>query len=177
MKNILCHLLPALSLCLFSLRGYDQPLQTVIKVQAMDMAKALVNNDFTAFSKYMHPALVTLAGGRQKLKNSMDSADIMKKQFGIQFSKILIGEPGEIIAYKDQLQCVVPQYTDMQTPMGRLSLSSSLIAISTDKGKNWYFVDTNMYKTDKLTAVLPDLSPKLVIPPKQQPVLTPKNGN
>jgi hypothetical protein len=89
----------------------------------------------------------------------------------------LIGEPGEIIAYKDQLQCVVPQYTDMQTPMGRLSLSSSLIAISTDKGKNWYFVDTNMYKTDKLTAVLPDLSPKLVIPPQQQPVLTPKNGN
>ena len=177
MKNIFRCLPAVLCLCLITLKGYDQNLQTVIKTQAMDMARALVNNDFPGFIKYLPPGIISLTGGREKLKNNMDSVSSMQGQFGIQFKKVLIGDPGEIIPYKDQLQCVVPEHTDMETPMGSLSITSSLIAISQDKGKNWYFVDTNMYRADKLKAALPDLSPNLVIPPQQQPKITPKAGN
>lgn len=176
-KNIFRYLLPAIGLCLSGLRGYEQPLQTVIRIQAMDMAKALIKNDFTTFSKYLHPKIIDMAGGREKLKNNMDSADAMKKQLNVQIKKILIGDPGEIISYKDQLQCVVPESTDMVTPMGEISITTSLIAISTDKGRNWYFVDTNMYRADKLKTALPDLSPRLIIPPQQQPKITPPGEN
>jgi hypothetical protein len=177
MKNIFRCLLTALFLCLITLKGYDQNLQTVIKTQAMDMARALVNNDFAGFIKYLPPGIISMTGGREKLKNNMDSVSTMQGQFGIQFKKVLIGDPGEIIPYKDQLQCVVPEHTDMETPMGSLSITSSLIAISADKGKSWYFVDTNMYRADKVKAALPDLSPNLVIPPQQPPKITPKAGN
>jgi hypothetical protein len=61
----------------------------------------------------------------------------------------------------------------MKSPLGEVYLETSLIAISMDKGKNWYFIDTNVYKADKIKTALPDLSPKLVIPPQKEPKLTP----
>jgi len=42
-----------------------------------------------------------------------------------------------------------------------------------DKGKSWYFIDTNVYKADKLKTILPDISPKLIIPPPKKPKLVP----
>jgi hypothetical protein len=46
-----------------------------------------------------------------------------------------------------------------------------MVVISPDNGKNWWFVDTNVYKVDKLKNILPDISPQLVIPPQKQPKL------
>jgi len=34
----------------------------------MDMATALMKNDFTTFSKYIHPGIVSYAGGKEKMK-------------------------------------------------------------------------------------------------------------
>jgi hypothetical protein len=154
-------------------QNFGQDIQTTIKTQALDMARALIRNDFNAFSKYIHPAILEMAGGREKLKNDMDSANSAMKQFGVQFKKILIGNPGVVISYQNQLQCVVPENTDMLTPMGEINLETSLIAISADQGKNWYFIDTNVYRVDKLKKVLPGLSPGLVIPAQKQPEITP----
>jgi len=139
----------------------------------MEMARALIKNDFSVFSQYMHPKIVDFAGGKEKMKIKMDSADAAMKQFGVSFKKILIGDPGEVIPYKNELQCVLPQTTTMKMALGELIVETSLVAISTDKGKNWYFIDTNVYKADKLKSILPDLSPKLVIPAQKQPQLIP----
>ena len=158
---------------LLSVHVHSQNMKTTIKIQAMDMAGALVKNDFIAFSKYMHPKIIEIAGGKQKLKNNMDSADAVMKQFGVEFKKIIIGHPGDIIEYAGQLQTIVPQSTNMKSPLGEVLLETSLIAISMDKGNHWYFIDTNIYKADKLKTALPDLSPKLVIPPQKQPKITP----
>ena len=158
-----------------SLCSHAQNFSTVIKVQAMQMATALIRNDFATFSKYMHPKVIEFAGGKEKMKNKMDSADVALKQFGVSFKKILIGNPGQVITYKDALQCVVPQTTTMQTMVGDIVAETSLIAISPDKGKSWYFIDTNVYKVDKLKSILPDLSPELVIPPQKEPKLVTGN--
>jgi hypothetical protein len=169
LKNILITGL----IVLLAFQSMEQPIQTTIKTQALDMARSLIRNDFNAFSKYIHPAILEMAGGRENLKNNMDSANSAMKQFRVQFKKILIGNSGEVISYPNQLQCVVPENTDMLTPMGEINLETSLIAISTDQGKNLYFIDTNVYKADKLKKVLPGLSPNLVIPPQKQPEITP----
>lgn len=150
---------------------FCQNLQTSIKIQAMDMSRALINNDFATFSSYMYPKIISFAGGRDKMKSDMDSANAAMKQFGVAFKKILIGNPGPIIHYHDQLQCVVPQTTTMQTLVGDLEAETSLIAISTDNGKKWYFIDTNVYRVDKIKGALPELSAELVIPPQKQPKL------
>ena len=173
MKSIFRNISVTLVTSIFMFQAYSQNMKTTIKIQAMDMAGALVKNDFNGFIKYMPPKVIEVAGGKQKLKLNMDSADAAMKQFNIEFKKIIIGHPGDIITYKEQLQCIVPQSTNMKTPLGEMYVETSLIAISMDKGKNWYFIDTNMYKADMLKTALPDLSPKLIIPPQKGPKFTP----
>jgi hypothetical protein len=98
------------------------------------------------------------------------------KLFGVSFKRYWIGSPGEIINYKDQLQAVLPESTTLKTPLGELTAETSVIVISPDNGKNWWFIDTNVYKVDKLKNILPDISPKLVIPPQKQPKLVPTDS-
>jgi hypothetical protein len=146
------------------------PLESVIKAQALEMVRALINNDFATFSKFVHPKIMEASGGPAQMKSGMDSAAAYKKQFGVEVKKILIGNPGAIIRYHDQLQCVLQENTDLQTLMGTLSVESSLIGISEDNGKRWYFLDNNMYRAAKLKNALPELSPNLDIPTQKPPV-------
>jgi hypothetical protein len=157
-----------------SLVAHGQNLATTIKVQAMDMGSAFMKNDFASFSKYMHPNIIAFAGGKEKMKSKMDSAAITMKNFGINFKRYWIGNPSEIINYKNQLQSVLPVSTTIKTPLGEVIAETSMIVISMDNGKNWYFIDTNVYKVDKLKNVLPDISPKLVIPQQKKPKFIPE---
>jgi hypothetical protein len=61
----------------------------------------------------------------------------------------------------------------MKTSFGNLALETTLIAISSDGGKNWYFIDTSVYNVNDLKKAMPDLSPDLVIPPAKPPKFTP----
>jgi hypothetical protein len=162
-----------LVLFIISLPTKAQNLSTTIKVQAMDMGSALMKNDFETFVKYMHPNIVAYAGGKEKMKTKMDSVYSTMKLFGVSFKRYSIGSPGEIVSYKDQLQAVLPEITTLKTPLGELTAETSMIVISPDNGKNWWFIDTNVYKADKLKNILPDISPQLVIPPQKQPKLVP----
>jgi hypothetical protein len=164
-------LLWLVSLVLFSFASNAQNLSTTIKVQGMDMATAFMKNDFNTFVKYMHPNIITFAGGKGQMKSKMDSANAVMKQFNVKFKRYWIGDPSEIIKHKNQLQAVLPQSTTLITPLGELTAETSMIVVSNDKGKSWWFIDTNVYKADKLKNILPDLSPKLVIPPQKKPKL------
>ena len=171
MKKILISFL--LFLFIVSLPAKGQNLSTTIKVQAMDMGSALMKNDFATFVKYMHPNIIAYAGGKEKMKTKMDSVYSAMKLFGVSFKRYSIGSPGEIVSYKDQLQAVLPEITTIKTLLGELTVETSMIVISPDNGKNWWFIDTNVYKADKLKNILPDISPELVIPPQKQPKLVP----
>jgi len=172
-KTMIISFLFLLNVAIFSSTAKGQNLSTTIKVQAMDMGSALMKNDFATFVKYMHPNIIAYAGGKEQMKTKMDSAYSAMKLFGVVFKRYSIGSPGEIITYKDQLQAVLPEITTIKTPLGELTVETSMIVISPDSGKNWWFIDTNVYKVDKLKGILPDISPKLVIPPQKQPKLVP----
>jgi len=176
MKKIFTSFLLFCSIIISSLSTEGQNLSTTIKVQAMDMGSALIKNDFATFIKYMHPNIIAYAGGKEQMKTKMDSAYSAAKLFGLSFKRYSIGSPGEIVTYKDQLQAVLPEITTIRTPLGELTVETSMIVISPDKGKNWWFIDTNVYKVDKLKSILPDISPNLVIPPQKQPKLVPADS-
>jgi len=166
-------LLFSVGVILLSLCTEAQNLSTTIKVQAMDMGNAVIRNDFNSFVNYMHPNIIAFAGGKENMKIKMDSAYQMMKQFNVTFKRYWIGSPGEIVKYKNQLQAVLPESTILKTPLGELTAETSMIVISNDNGKNWWFIDTNVYNSEKLKNILPDLSPKLVIPPRKKPKLVP----
>jgi len=98
-----------------------------------------------------------------------DTMNKYMKQFGAEIKKVTIGNPGKIISYKKQLQTTVPQTTEASFLGNAVILQSTLIAISDDGGKHWYFVDTSIYRGEKIKSALPELSPELVIPPPSMP--------
>jgi len=157
----------------FSALLFAQNQSTIIKTQAMDMARALLKKDYTTFTRYIHPEILKKAGGQEKLIQKMDTINAKSKEFGAEIKKVVIGNPGPVISYKNELQCVIPQTTEMQTVFGKLELETSLIGISNDGGKNWTFIDTSIYNIKDVKASLPSLSPDLVIPPAKQPKFTP----
>jgi hypothetical protein len=168
--------LPVLFALLLPMALRAQNLPTTIKVQAMDMASAIMKNDFNTFVKYMHPKVVDFAGGKAMMKAKMDSAYVTMKRFGAGFKSYHIGDPGPIVSYKKVLQAVLPQSTVITTPMGEMQVETSLLVISADKGRHWWFIDTNVYRAEKLKSILPELSPQLVIPPRTKPKLLPRKS-
>jgi hypothetical protein len=145
----------------------------IIKTQAMDMAGTLVKKDFPSFIKYMHPDIIKLAGGKEKALQRMDTVNAMAAQFGATIKRILIGNPGKVINYKNQLQVTLPQTSELASGFGNVTLETTLIAISTNGGKNWYFIDTSVYNMKDVKKAMPDLSPELAIPPPKPPKFTP----
>jgi len=166
--------LTVLVLSSFTFYSFSQNLNSVIKIQAMDMAKALIKKDYNTFAKYMHPQVTAAAGGQSKLIQQMDTANAVAAKFGAEIKKVLIGNPSAVVTFNKELQATIPQYTEMRTNFGSLTLESTLVAISQDNGKNWYFIDTSVFDVKDLRKSLPNLSPELVIPPAKAPKFTPE---
>ena len=162
-------LLPAILLSFSMNRIQGQNLSTTIKIQAMEMVRAVLDKDLDKLVAYMPPKLVADAGGKEKMMVARDTLNKYMKQFGAEIKKVTIGNPGKIISFKNQLQSTLPQMTELKFMASTITLESTLIAISEDKGLHWYFVDTNIYREETLKTSLPNLSPELVIPPMKPP--------
>lgn len=145
-----------------------------IKTAAIDMGNALAQKNSKKYIGYMHPVMIELAGGEEQLRMVSDSALKVFEQFGGRVSKITFGNPGEVLNHKKMLQSVIPQTLTLTSFIGDIELSTSLIAISEDSGKNWKFIDTNLFNLKEIKSVMPEISPALVIPKSAPPKVTMK---
>jgi hypothetical protein len=145
-----------------------------IKAAAKDMGNALAQKNTKKFISYMHPVMFKLAGGEARLKVVSDSALKIFEQLGGKVSKISYGNPGEIVNHKKLLQSVIPQKMTLTSFIADIELTTSLIAISEDGGKNWKFIDTNMFNFKQIKSAMPEISPALIIPKSAEPKITMK---
>lgn len=149
--------------------------QTVIKTEALKMAKALAAMDLETYASYSWPELVSDPQNKQRIKAAADSADKYRKQFNIKVKSIIIGNPSEVVKHKGVLQCTIPQTMAVEAMMGSIETESTLIGLSRD-GKKWYFVDANFFNNKETKEKLPELSPKLIIPKQKKPVMKDADG-
>ena len=147
-----------------------QNINTVIKTEALKMARALSAMDFETYATFMYPTLVNDKESKAKMKQGLDSVNKYREQFGVKVKQVLIGNPSKIITHKKIMQCTLPQTLTVEALMGSLETETTLIGLSND-GKKWYFVDAMLYKQKESKDKLPELSPQLVIPPMKQPVI------
>lgn len=166
-KNILFAAAFFIALC-----SYGQDDQAVVKTlleQANDMGKKFVEKDYSAFLKYSHPATIKTMGGEQqtlyKLKQEMQSIT----EDGITITNISFGAPSKIIKVDKELQCTVPQIMVMRVPNGKITATTTMIAISQDNGRNWSFLDTANYNHYDMKMLLPTLSDEIIIPERSDP--------
>jgi uncharacterized membrane protein YvbJ len=152
---------------------YSQNMATVIKAQALEMARAIAKKDFEKVATFMHPSLSSEAKNKMQAPGMMDSLNKAMAQFKPEVKSIIIGNPGEIVTYKKVMQALLPQEMEIKTTLLSVAFETTLVAISEDGGKKWYFVDANMYKEESIKKKLPELSPKIVLPAMKKPKFIP----
>lgn len=160
---------------MLTLQAQSQATSTAIKTQALEMARAISKKDAAAVQKFIYPALLASAKEQVNMTAMMDTISKKMEQFKPEIKRITVGNPGKIVTHKKVLQALVPQEMEIQTTLFTVVLNTTLVALSDDKGKHWYFADGLFYqsKDTKIIKALPPLSPELVLPAQQQPKLTP----
>jgi hypothetical protein len=141
---------------------------SALKVQAEKMAKAFMSNDFNVFIKYSNPQLVKMIGGSNKMIEVLNKSVVDMKSKEIIFESITFNEPTKVIKSGNELQSTIQQITKVKTPSGGVMRISTLVAISTNNGVNWTFIDISNNDIATIKQLLPNLSNSITIP-KQIP--------
>lgn len=142
----------------------QQPLSSVIRQQAVAMSKAMSEMDIKQYAEFTYPTLAEAGKEMINAKSTLDSINKYREMLGIKVKKILIGEVGVIVTHKKIMQTTLPQTITIATVMGEVETQTTLVALSKDGGKKWFFVDANVYKNPNTRAKLPELSPKIILP-------------
>ncbi|MCD6063933.1 MAG: hypothetical protein K0R82_1844 [Flavipsychrobacter sp.] len=147
----------------FAQAGSDA--KTNVKKAAKDMGIALVKKNYNSFIKTTYPkAVEATQGGHDQLIKELKGQLNQMEQEGTTVVAMWPGEPSKFIDTAGELQCTIPQSMTMKVPEGKLTTHTTLIALSPDKGKTWYFMDTADRSIRKMRELFPNISTRLVIP-------------
>jgi len=157
-----------LSVCTYA--QDDAALTKAMLEQANEMGKKFIAKDYTGFLKYSHPAVIKVMGGVEKMTTATITELQAIEKEGVKFISIKFGVPSKIIRANNELQCTLPEAIEMRVPNGKLTTTTTMIAVSQDKGKNWYFIDTSGNNLGNMQLLLPTLSDDLYVPMPTDPI-------
>jgi hypothetical protein len=140
-----------------------------LKSSAQKMGKLFVEKNYSQYVKFVHPKILKMFGGEEKMVEFLKKTIAETESQGFTFKDVTIGEHSELIVSGNEIQSIIPQILELKTKDGRLITTSYLLALSPDKGKKWYFIDTGGKTLEELRTIFPSLSSKLIIPPATQP--------
>ncbi|HET7114934.1 MAG TPA: hypothetical protein VFI29_00485 [Hanamia sp.] len=154
----------------FSCKAQVKNASQNLQEQAAKMGSAFVSSGFKEFASYTYPLILKSMGGTARMADVLTKTKNDMKEQGMSFSNITFGEPSKIVRSGKELQATIEQHTEIKLTQGRLISTSTLIAISTDNGVKWTFIDTSNKDLATLRKALPNISPDLIIPPQQPPI-------
>ncbi len=157
---------------MFFISSYGQAKEAPqnLKQQASKMGASFMSGDYKTFANYTYPLVVKSMGGASKMIEVLNRTTNDMQAQGMSFSNITFDEPSKIVKSGKELQATIAQHTEIKLSQGRLVSTSILIAVSTDNGANWTFIDTSNKDMETLRKALPNLSSFIVVPPQQPPV-------
>ncbi len=141
-------------------------LKDKIEKEAKRMANTLINKNIEEFIKYLYPPILMMMGGRD------NAIELYRQKLpeGRSFTKVEFSYPSDTIMVDNEIQCTMKETLELKIPEGKLILNSSVIAISNDNGKIWFFIEANNKSISELRIDFPNLSDRLIIEPKSQPI-------
>jgi hypothetical protein len=119
------------------------------------------------------PALVEKFGGRAGYVQKLESIAAEMKGQGFRLTKFTLRDPSQLVQAAGEVYAVIPSVVELSGPGGAAGRQPSyLIAVSTDGGASWKFLDGGGVGGDrgKLKALLPNFPDQLQLPAAQPPV-------
>ena len=138
-------------------------------VQAKELQDALGRKDYAKVIDLTYPKVVEFAGGRDKILAETTKEVQSMEAEGVQILSTSASPPSQFLHDSSGIYAVVPVTSKVKAKDGVFQTEGSLVAISTDGGQNWTFVDATGKDQTELKQVLPNLD-KLNLPPEKPPV-------
>jgi hypothetical protein len=141
-----------------------------LAIQAKQLNEAFGKRDFARFVDFIHPKVVEMAGGRDTMVTDM-TREI--KQMELEGVVILSSEsnaPTQFVRDGGSIYAVLPTITKTRTQTGVFQSESNMIAVSSDEGANWKFIDASGQNNGELNKLIPGVADKLKLPPDKTPV-------
>lgn len=170
MKNQIVSLLLLLVSNVFA----QEPPETILKTQAIQMGQALTKGDSKTFTRFLPKEMLKDPKDGQQILQRIDSGFSMFKAFGGEVKKISYGHPVSIIKNGKKWQSALLQTTTIVSPFADAELESVLLAQSEDGGKNWSFIDLMFQKIPEVKDRMPKPNPALALPKPAPPKITMK---
>jgi hypothetical protein len=147
-----------------------------LKMQADQLNEAVLKGDYAKAAELTYPKLIELMGGRMSFMSAMENGMRQTQSERFRIVSITVGEARDVLEVEKQIYAIVPTTMRMKVPEGILVGEAFMIAVSTDGGENWTFVDSGGRSFDKrqLMTLFPSAAERLRIPDIKRPVLEPK---
>jgi hypothetical protein len=140
-----------------------------LTARAKELEDALSHKDYAKVVDLTYPKLIEYAGGREKLLAAMTKELKTMEGEGVEIVSTTASPPSQFVHDASGIYAVVPMTSKFKAQDGMFQVEGSLIAISTDGGQNWTFVDATGKDQTELKKILPNLD-KLKLPPEKEPV-------
>ena len=146
-----------------------------VKAQAQELADSMLRDDFEKVIDFTYPKLVSLLGGREAAIAAMKQESSEMLSDNMQLVSNTVGEPRDFVQVEGERYAIVPNTMQIRIPEGMLVGEAFMIAVSTDGGRNWTFVDSGGGNANPklLRDLFPTAADRLRIPETKPPVLHP----
>lgn len=153
----------------------DAEKKSILKNQATQMVAAFNRGDLERFASFTYPQVLQSIGGKAAMVNLIKGQMQQWEQQEMGIDSVWEGEPSQIYKAGNELHALINQQLVLHVKNGTLNKNSYLLAISSNGGVNWYFLDTAPLNSSNIQKLFPNFNKEIVIPAKQEPVFTPKN--
>jgi hypothetical protein len=152
----------------------DIELKLNINTTAELMAGYFIKKDFKEFIKFLYEPMLKFNGGTEKVISDIENEIKDFEKDSLKISNMTFNSISKLIHIKGQIQCTIVEKMELTTTDLLVTLKSTLIAISSDQGKTWKFIDPFGMSLKQLRTYLPELSPDITLPNQEEPIITEK---
>ena len=150
---------------------------TTIRAKADAYAASLKGGDFVTLASLTYPRVVEFMGGREGMIDRLSAGMEQMKQEGFEMLAFRTKGLTDAVTAGGELHAIVNTEVEMSMPDGRMRNESFLLAISSDGGSSWTFVDGAALSPASVGQLFPNWNDALKLPERKEPVRIDAEGN
>ena len=166
MQKLRCLLL-GLALLPAALNAADIP--TILKREAGRCALAWQRGDCEGIVAYLPPKVIAKSGGHAAMLRELKDQFAQARALGAERFEALPGQPSPPRQIGLWLTALIPVTGILHGAHLDLTQQTYVLALSSDRGKHWYFLLLYQLAPADLNAWFPELARKIAIPPDPAP--------
>lgn len=139
------------------------PNYPTLQIQAEEMVKAFETRNYQTFANYIYPSLIEKFGGREEFIEFTEKSMAELKTTDAVIEEYRILKTIQILRQPKNIFAVMQTRMKMKMSGKPMSIVSSLVGVSDDKGENWKFITVN--SKDMIKPFFPQMVNKLKILP------------